>query len=174
MAEADLPCDEPRHRVPGRAFVALLSGVLLFAATQFIAGYLAAIAIPADFFAFFGGAQPGLPLFIVHLTVFAIPLCLVALAWCWLTIYWSAERPARTAALCLAGFLTGVAVLNTFFVLDFAALEAGGKVPLQVYLQNLLWPSWWALPGLLAVPVGIGASAWMCTRGGGSQRITAA
>jgi hypothetical protein len=148
--------------------------VLLFAATEFIAGYLAAIAIPADFFAFFGRARPGFPLFIVHLTVFAFPLCLFALVWCRLTIRWSVDQPVRTAALCLAGFLAALAVLNTMFVLDFVALEADGKVPLRVYLQNLLWPSWWSLPGPLAVPVGIGAAAWLSTRAGGSQRSTAA
>jgi hypothetical protein len=152
----------------------LLSGVLLFVATEFIAGYLAAIAIPADFFAFFGKARPGFPLFIVQVTVVAIPLCLFALVWCWLTIYWSVDQPARTAALCLAGFLAGLAVLNIMFVLDFVALDADGKVSLRVYLQNLLWPSWWALPGLLAVPVGIGAAAWLRARAGGSQRNAAA
>ncbi|MBC8118256.1 MAG: hypothetical protein H7X75_01600, partial [Burkholderiaceae bacterium] len=74
----------------------LLSGVLLFVATQFIVGYLAAIAIPGDFFAFFGRERTGLALFIVNLTVLAIPLCLVALICSCLTIRWSGEQLART------------------------------------------------------------------------------
>lgn len=174
MAEAVLPSEEPRHRRPGRVFVALLSGVMLFTAAQFVAGHLAAIAIPGDFFAFFGKERTGLALFIVNLAVLAIPLSLVALVWCWLLILWSGDHPARTAALCLAGFLTGLAVLDTLFVLDFVALDADGKVPLRVFLQSLLWPSWWALPGLLAIPAGIGAAAWLRTRGGGSGQTTTA
>jgi len=134
---------------------------LLFASTQFIAGYIAAIAIPGDFFEFFGKECSGLALFIVNLSVLAMPLTLVALVWCWLMILWSGDLPERTAAVCLAGFLTGLAVLNTMLVLDFILLDADGEIPLHAYVQGLLWPSWWALPGLLAVPMGIGAAAWL-------------
>ena len=173
MADAVLPRDGPLRRGPGRAVMGLLSGVLLFVATQFITGYLAAIAIPGDFFAFFGRERTGLALFIVHFTVLAIPLCLVALIWSWLTFHWSGEQIARTAALCLAGWLTGLAVPNTVTVLDFVALDADGKVPLEMFVRNLLWPFWWVLPILLAVPTGIGVAAWLYAHRRGSRQAIA-
>lgn len=132
----------------------IASGVLLFWVLTYVNGYMAAIAIPPGFFAFFGKERLGLGLFFVHLGLHAIPSALIAMAWYLLVVRLRFDNPIRMAALCLVGYLAAVGLLCANSMLEFAFMPIAGKVPLLVYARQLLFPSWWAVSGALAVPFG--------------------
>lgn len=117
------------------------SGLLLNVVSVWLGGYLAAIAIPAGYFAFFGRQHADLALFFIHLGTFAFPVSLVSLVWCWLTFRLSKLRVAKSAVLCLAGYIAGMLYWQAKNVLNFVMLDADGKIPLALYLAQLVFPS---------------------------------
>lgn len=60
---------------------ALISGIILCNAFVYIEGYLAAIAIPREYFSFFGKDHIRIALFILDIFTFALPYCFMGLIW---------------------------------------------------------------------------------------------
>jgi hypothetical protein len=150
--------------LPWRASIGFFAGLALYVVATAVNGYLAAVSVPAEFFLYFGRERAGFSLFLLNLGLHAAPLAIIALIWAWFAMLWSSDRPVRTAALCMAGYLTGVSASMTLFVLDFAASEAADKVSLQQFLMTVLLPPWWVYPAMLSIPIGIATAAWLRAR----------
>lgn len=138
-----------------RTLAGIAFGFLLFWLLTYVNGYLAAVAIPQEYFAFFGRERLGVGLFFIHLTLHAIPSFLIALVWCLAIGCFHIDRPNRTATLCLLGYLLALSFFMVTAVVEFALLRVEGKVPFLVYARQVFFPSWWATPGVLAVPLAI-------------------
>lgn len=66
------------------------------------------------------------------------------------------------AVLCLIGYLIAFGYSFVQLITNFLALEADGKVPLSVFLRSGL--TWWNVPNLVAVPLGIVGAATLRAR----------
>jgi archaellum biogenesis protein FlaJ (TadC family) len=141
---------------------ALVSGLALFLATTFVGGILAAVAVPTDYFAFFGRQHTELALFVVNTMIFAFPLAAIGLLWYFVTKRFVRLSAASLAMFCLTGYLLGLGYMYMEAVASFLALEAEGKVPLSVFLRSGL--TWWNVPNFVAVPLGIVGAAMLAAR----------
>ncbi|MGC3985858.1 MAG: hypothetical protein QM777_14705 [Pseudorhodoferax sp.] len=137
---------------------AILFGAVLHAAVVLLAGVTAAVAVPPGYFAWFGRAQAGPALGLLHLMTFAVPAAIVNAGG-----LLAAERLLRGSAKAvvlgyLAGFLCAIAgsALTLW-------LESEGARSLAQVLHGFV-PTWWALPGLLLPWTGFAAAAWLLRR----------
>jgi len=113
-----------------------MSGLALVVAGAYFSGYLAALAVPKAYFAFFGRE---------HRT----------LAWCWLTLRPAASSIKEAAWFCFGGIVLGFAYEEW---LSAIALRAAEDLPNPSSFFTYLWrvvPAWRALPNVLAFPVGL-------------------
>jgi hypothetical protein len=145
-----------------QALLAVGSGLALFGAGLLITGFLAAIAIPTEYFAYFGRQHTALALFVLNTLTVAVPLAAIGFLWGWAAVRFVRLPIASVAALCLLGFLVGLGYSYVALIMNFMALEADGKVPLSVFLRSGF--TWWNSPQLVAVPLGIVGGATLRAR----------
>ena len=136
-----------------QALAALASGLALCAAVTLVTSFLSAIAIPLEYFAFFGRQYTELALFLLNTLTVAVPMAAVGFVWCLVTARFVRLSLLGATMLCLVGYLIGFTYSYFASAISFIALEADGKVPLSVFLRSGL--NWWNVPVLVAVPLGI-------------------
>lgn len=110
------------------AFVALISGIVLCNFFVYIAGYFAAIAIPREYFSFFGHDHIRAALFFLDILTLALPFFVIGLIWGILTSL--ALRPPflSTSLWCGLGCLLAM-IYFTFVDGPGAIYMAGLKEP---------------------------------------------
>lgn len=145
-----------------QAILALASGLALFLVVVPVTGILSALAIPAEYFAYFGRHQTGLALLLLNTLTVAVPLAALGFVWCAATLRLTRVEVVTVASLCLLGFALGIGYSYIRAVLDFMSLDAAGKVPLSTFVGGLF--PWWNAPVLVAVPLGIVSAAMLRTR----------
>ena len=140
----------------------LASGLALFAVLTVVVGFLAAIAIPPGYFAYFGRDHIGLALLLSNTVIVAVPIAAVGFLWCSITMRLVRLPAVSAAVLCLVGYLIGLVYSYVEAIAGFLALQVEGKVPLSVFLLSGL--TWWNAPLFLAVPLGIVSAATLEAR----------
>jgi hypothetical protein len=132
-----------------------MSGLALVVAGAYFSGYLAALAVPKAYFAFFGREHRTLAWVFVDFAYVALPFFLLSLAWCWLTLRPAASSIKEAAWFCFGGIVLGFAYEEW---LSAIALRAAEDLPNPSSFFTYLWrvvPAWRALPNVLAFPVGL-------------------
>lgn len=142
--------------------MAFASGVALFGALAPIAGFLAAVAIPHEYFDYFGRRHTELALFLLNAVTVALPMAGIAFVWCLGTMRLLRSPSIAMAVLCLIGYLLGLGYSFVEATMNFLAIEAQGKVPFSVALRSAF--TWWNTPMFVAVPLGILAAATLRVR----------
>jgi hypothetical protein len=145
-----------------QAAMALLSGLLLFGVSVFALGYLSAIAIPREYFAYFGRDRTALALFFISVGVTALPSFALSLTWCWLTVRLSRLPAIKAVILLVGGYAIGIAALHGNAIAIFASIDGPGiKVSLLSRLAQMAFPAWWAWPTALAAPTAFALAGWL-------------
>jgi hypothetical protein len=142
---------------------AFVSGLALVIAAAYLGGYLAAIAIPKAYFAFFGSAHKRWALAIMDALAMALPFFLLSLAWCWLTLRRAGASLKVAAWCCLAGIVAGLTYTQVQSAITLRALEgAPNSASFLGYLWRVFPPL--AVLDLLAFPVGFLAAVALLHR----------
>jgi len=149
---------------------AFISGLALVLACVYVGDYLAALAVPKAYFAFFGREHQRLALATLSCITVAVPFFLVSLAWCWLMLRGRGAAIRSAAWCCVAGMAAGLIYVLVWSGLTLRAAEALAAPPsLFAYLLRVT-PPWWALPQMLALPGGLAVAAMLSRRGDGDYR----
>jgi hypothetical protein len=147
-------------------FAAFWAGVALY---QFVVvvlnGYLAAVSVPGEYFAYFGKQQHGLSLVVLQ-SASALPVVLLVSAGVLLIC-----RLLRTSSKSfIAAIFVGMLACYLYWALSFlffapAELPSGTALPSPlVRLQQLLVTPWWALPTVIAPWLGFVLAVWLLRR----------
>jgi hypothetical protein len=143
--------------------IALLAGIAIYQLFVVVLnGYLAALAVPAQYFTWFGKPRRELALGVIQLAT-AVPVFLLVaggvLAIC------RALRSRSTLSLAL--ILVGMLVCYLYWAVSFIAFPSAGlppgveQFPMSVRIQQFFGTPWWALPTDLAPWLGFGFSWWL-------------
>src|ERR1700733_2932672 len=125
---------------------AFVSGFALALAGAYFSGYLAALALPKAYIAFFGREHRRLAWAIVEFVHMALPFFLLSLAWCWLTLRGAASSIKQVAWFCFGGILLGLVYEEWLAAMSLRAAEGQQNASsLLPYMWRVL-PKWWALP----------------------------
>ena len=125
--------------------LAFVSGIILCNVNIYIAGYLAAVPVPREYFLLFGHHYT-VAFFILNLVTFVLPILLIAVVWSILANLLLRGQLRLTAIWCATGCI--VAMLDLTFADSAATAEILATLihpaPLIQFLVNLL-----------AAPIGI-------------------
>jgi hypothetical protein len=137
------------HRI-----VAFVSGFALYNTVVLVGGFLAAVAIPQAYFAWFGQNKV-LALVLAEAVVFALPVFLLALVWSHLTVrgYRGAWRQATKW--CFGGLAFAWLAWLVYGLAQLAANPVPNQFPLGTLLLSLLVPPLWSVLNVLAAPCGV-------------------
>ena len=151
-----------------RLLVAVVFGVLIYQVfVVVLVGILAAVAVPTEYFAWFGKPRQELALAVLDLAS-ALPVlllvCGAVLATC---------RAFKTGAWpFLAALLFGMLLCfaywtaNFLFVLPSELPQGVQPYPLSTRVRQLFFLPWWAVPVALAPWLGFALGAWLLLRRG--------
>jgi len=145
----------------------VVSGFLLFRVLEFVAGYLAAMAIPRAYFQFFA-PYTAVSLFLLWTVLFALPYFLLSFPWCAGTLRWYRNSLQQAAAWCFAGMTLAwsLSLVNTMlFLLDGTGPDGTW---LQSIVVSMLLPPWYAALSAWAPWLGLAAAVFMLGRSGRS------
>lgn len=145
---------------------AIATGVLLYQLFVVVpSGYLASVAVPKQYFNWFGKPQLELALAVLQIAT-AMPVvlfvCVAVLAVC-RAFRWRNMR-------FLSALLVGMLLCYLYWVVDFLFVLPPGlppdvmPYPMTVRLQQLIFFPWWALPSAFAPWLGFGLAAWFLRR----------
>jgi hypothetical protein len=147
---------------------ALAVGALLY---QFFVvvlnGYLAAVAVPRQYFMWFGTPQQELALAFLQLATALPVFVLVSGA---VLVACRALRNRSTPF--LAAILVGMMLCYLYWAVDYLVLLPADlppdaqAYPMPVRLQQLIFSPWWALPTVFAPWLGFALAAWVLRRRG--------
>lgn len=151
-----------------RLLLIALAGVLLYGlAVVYLSGWLAAITVPAAYFARFGREHRELALALLNLLTWALPVLMAVMLGAAGVLRMSRVLPRRQALLALGlGMLLGW--LGWQMVAAFS-LTTHPDAPLSLGQALLLtsWPAWWSAPNALAPWLGLAlAAVWALRRPG--------
>lgn len=142
---------------------AMLAGIAIYQLFVVVLnGYLAAIAVPRQYFMWFGRQRQELALAIIQLAS-AIPVFLLVTG-CVLAVCRSLRSRSMTF---LAAILVGMLLSHLYWAVSFLAFLPAGLSPevepysMSVRLQQLFVVPWWSLPTVLAPWLGFGFSSWL-------------
>ncbi|PRC93177.1 hypothetical protein [Solimicrobium silvestre] len=125
------------------AFVAVISGIVLGNLIIYVSGYLAAIAIPREYFLWFGKPHITMALIIYDAIVMGLPRVIIATIWCVCTILvFRKKYLLLITAWCFGGYVLTQAYWDWKF--DF-----GINYP-TLFIQQP-----WAILSIIAAPCGI-------------------
>jgi hypothetical protein len=129
-----------------------------------VVGILAAIAISPSYFHFFG-THKTIALVILEVMTIAAPACLLAFVWAYVTYRLTGLRRWKGAMPCLAAVILSMIywdIQSVIFFLDEPIPPGGYKPPLLDFVMQVVFP-WrqpWAIPNILAMPLGVIAAAF--------------
>ena len=148
-------------------FAAVISGVLIY---QFcvvvMSGYLAAVELPTQYFAWFGKPQQGLALTVLDLAIASAIFVLVSGAVIAVCRIFRNGSVALLFAILAGMLLCWLYWTVGFFV--FAPQDLDSNVtlyPMKTGLQPLIFGPWWSLPSTLAPWCGFAFAAWLLRQG---------
>ncbi len=118
------------------------SGVVLYRVVIHVGGYLAAIAVPTGYFAWFG-ANKTLALTLQHALTFALPIFVLAVTWSFLSIRPVRTRHRRATLCCLAGVVAGWFGWAIAGLVQFAAHPSAQPLPWTTLAVAILVPPIW-------------------------------
>lgn len=124
------------------AVAAVLSGYILFEVLEYIVGYLAALAIPREYFLWFGKQHVVLALTIEEAFIIALPMFLLSIIWSIFTNLIFGKNYLLISAACLIGYLLNWSV--TIFNTD---------INFMLVLSTMFQPYY--ILTTIAVPIGI-------------------
>lgn len=130
-------------------------------------GYLAAVAVPRQYFMWFGKPQQELALAVLQLAT-AIPVFLLVSGA--VLVVCRAFRSRNTPF--LVAIFVGMLLCYLYWAVSFlvflpADLPAEVKpYPMAVRVQQLIFSPWWALPTVFAPWLGFGFATWLLRRRG--------
>jgi hypothetical protein len=150
----------------GSSLLAFFAGVFLYQFAVHVGGILAVIAIPRDYFEWFGRSRVELALAVLQLTTFAIPITLL-FAGGTLAVHWLLRAPPAKPF--LLSFVAGIAACFTFWtaasVLFLPELPPGANAyPVSVLFKLVLIPPWWSASSALAPWAGLALAGWLIAR----------
>jgi hypothetical protein len=150
----------------GLLILAFAAGFLLYQAAVSVGGILAAIAIPREFFAWFGRPRLELALAILNLATFTFPIAALFSAGTLATYKLLRAPPLKSFMLAIvAGAVTCFAFYTASFVLVVQELPPGVEsYPASVLLKQLLLPPWWSVPNAVAPWLGLAFAGWLIVR----------
>jgi hypothetical protein len=149
-----------------RLAAAVIAGFWLFQLLAVVLnGYLAAVAVPNAYFAWFGGSRRELALGGLQL-VSALPVFLLMAAGVLATcrVFRSRTRPFLTA------ILVGMVLCFAYWTLSFLLVAPTDRPPgagpdaFAVRAQQFFAVPWWALPSIAAPWLGFLFAAWLLSR----------
>lgn len=151
---------------------AMLAGIAIYQLFVVVLnGYLAALAVPRQYFMWFGKPQQELALAIIQLAS-ATPVFLLVSGGTLVVCRTLRSRSVPLRPL-LAAILGGMLLGHLYWAVGFVAFPPAGLSPevdpysLSVRLQQLFVAPWWSLPTVLAPWLGFGFSSWLLLRGEG-------
>lgn len=136
------------------ACLAFVSGVVLCNVSIYIAGYLAAIPVPHEYFLWFG-RHYNIAMVILDLLTFVLPILAIAVVWSILANMVLRGQLRLTAMWCATGCI--VAMLGMTFLGSHGATE---------YITSLIQPVLFLqfLLNLLAAPIGIMVGVFLLSK----------
>ena len=152
----------PQFSRTAKRLLAFGSGLALFSVLALVTGVLAAVAIPHEYFAYFGREHTELALFLLNTLTIAMPIAAIGFIWSLATMRYVRLPAGEVATLCLSGYLIAFGFSFAQLIWFFLTLEADGKVPFSVFLRSGF--TWWNAPTFVAVPLGIIAAATLRAR----------
>ena len=144
----------------------LFAGMFLYQSfVVVLTGHLAAVAVPEQYFLWFGKPHQALALSILDLAI-AVPVFVLVSGAVLVVCRGLKSRSKPLLASVLVGmFLCYIYGAVSFLVFVPAGMPAEFKpYPTAVRLQQLIYPPWWSLPTLIAPWFGFGFAAWLLRR----------
>ncbi|MFT3665005.1 hypothetical protein [Piscinibacter sp.] len=133
--------------------------LLYFVVVVYLGGYLAAIHVPPEYFAFFGRERGALAVALLSFTSYALPIAAVSAVAVAALARLQGGSPRSAFAGAFVGMVLAWVALHVLF---FPYSGSSGS------LLHSLWVavsgSWWGLPNLLAPWVGLSLAFWYCYR----------
>jgi len=146
--------------------VALVAGILIYQAFVVVLnGYIAAVAVPTEYFRWFGKPRQELALAILHVAG-AIPVFLLVAGAILAVCRALRSRSNHSLMALLAGMLLCFIYWAVVFV-AFLPADLPPEVkpfPVTVRIQQLFILPWWSLPTAVAPWLGFGLAAWLLRR----------
>ena len=161
-----------RKAAPARIFLAFVAGIWLYQVAVVVGGFLASIAIPKAYFAWFGRSHVELALAVFDTATFAVPIALLLAGGTLAAYRLLGPLPLKAfmLALCL-GAISCFAFWVALSVLFVPDLPYGVQpYPPTVLLKQLLMPPWWAVPNMLAPWLGLAFAGWLLSAGSAARR----
>ena len=137
------------HRI-----VAFVSGLALYNAIILVGGFLAAVAVPQAYFAWFG-QNKALALVLEEAIVFALPVFLLALFWSHLTVRAFRGAWRQATKWCFGGLAFAWLAWLVYGLAQLAANPVSNQFQLPTLLLSLLVPPLWGILNVLAAPCGV-------------------
>ena len=137
------------HRI-----VAFVSGFALYNAVVLVGGFLAAVAIPQAYFAWFGQNKV-LALVLEEAVVFALPVFLLALVWSHLTVRAFRGAWRQSTKWCFGGLAFAWLAWLVYGLVQLAENPVPNQFPFGTLLVSLLVPPLWGVLNVLAAPCGV-------------------
>ncbi|WP_418315593.1 hypothetical protein [Piscinibacter sakaiensis] len=150
----------------GLLLLAFAAGFLLYQAVIYVAGFLAAIAVPSSYFAWFGRGRAELAAAIVILTTMALPMAILFAGGTLASYRLLRELPPRPFMLAIvAGAVTCFVFRTASSMLYLSELPREVQpVPISDVLWQILLPPWWAVPSAVAPWLGLAFAGWLILR----------
>ncbi len=148
--------------------VAVVAGVFIYQLLVVVLnGYLAAVAVPKQFFAWFGKSRQEVALAVISL-ISALPV-LVLVSGAVLAVCRTLRNRSTPI---LSAMFVGMLLCYLYWAADFLLLSSVDlppdvkPFPMSVRFQQLIFPPWWALPSVSAPWLGFLFSSWLLRRRG--------
>jgi hypothetical protein len=153
-----------------RIALALLAGAGLYHyVVVYVGGVLAAVAVPAAYFRWFGRSKVELALALADTATFAVPVALLVAGGV-LAAYRALRGPPWPF---IVAIFAGAFLCFAFWVWWLAAMplpephpdvEVVYSISFYSRVLQLLVPPWWAVPNFLAPWLGLALSSWLLQR----------
>ena len=114
------------------AFAAAVSGFFLVYAAIYIGGILSALAIPNQYFSWFGKQHVTLALSILEMSTFALPIFFFSSAWTISTTLVLRRAHTITPLACLCGFVISWPIWSSYFGFSAQDIFSTSNNPLSI------------------------------------------
>jgi hypothetical protein len=137
------------HRI-----VAFVSGVVLYNLVILVGGFLAAVAVPQAYFAWFGQNKV-LALATEEAVVYALPVFVLATLWSHITVRVFPGAWRQATRWCFAGLAFAWLAWLAYSLAQFVTNPVPNQFPVGTLLLSLLVPPLWGVLNVLAAPCGV-------------------